>query len=100
MKLFLHASAIAAFTAVALTSSHAALPAGAGDPVVDVTNSTVVKLNASNGTVQWSTALANDGALAVDPADLSVYTAIGGHTVGTDGTVYKLNANGTPDQLQ
>src|SRR5258708_21120546 len=79
-----------------LSTAYAALPAGASDPVVNVSNNTIVKLNATNGTVQWAVAISNDGALAVDAADLSVYTAIGGHAVGTNGTVYKFDLSGAP----
>jgi YVTN family beta-propeller protein len=97
MKLSPLASAIAGFIfAVALSPLDAALPLGAGDPVVDVANGTIVKLKEADGSVVWSVPVGNDGALAVDPADLSVYTAIGGHATGTDGTTYKFNANGTP----
>ena len=94
MKLFL--TGLAVFTSALAVASDAALPAGAADPVVNVNKSTIVKLNAADGTVQWSVAVANDGALAVDPGDFSVYTARGGQSVGTDGTVYKFGANGLP----
>jgi len=97
MKLSPRASVIAGFLfAVALSRLDAALPAGAGDPVVDVGNGTIVKLQEGNGSVVWSVPVVNDGALAIDPADLSVYTALGGHAVGTDGAVYKFDANGNP----
>ncbi|HZR77839.1 MAG TPA: PQQ-binding-like beta-propeller repeat protein [Chthoniobacterales bacterium] len=91
----LRTAALVAFAIVALHTIRAALPAGSGDPVVDVTNGSLTKLNAADGTVQWSTPVPNDGALAVDSADLSVYTALGGHAVGTDGTVYKFNSDGS-----
>jgi hypothetical protein len=72
------------------------LPAGASDPVVDVGNNTLVKLNAADGTVVWSLSVANDGALAVDPIDLSVYTGLGSHSFGGDGSVYKFDSAGNP----
>jgi YVTN family beta-propeller protein len=97
MKFLLRGSALAAFTfVIALKPVGAALPPDASDPVVNVNNNTIIKLNAADGTVLWSNALTNDGALAVDPGDFSVYTALGGHSPGTDGTVYKFNANGAP----
>src|SRR5947209_4057942 len=97
MKLSLRAGAVAGFVfATAFSALHAGLPSAGGDPVVDVGNGTIVRLNAANGSVVWSVPVVNDGALAVDPADLSVYTAIGGHAVGTDGTVYKFDASGNP----
>jgi hypothetical protein len=93
-------SALALFTfGAALTVADAALPADASNPVVDVNNSMLVKLNATDGTIQWSTAVNNDGALAIDPADFSVYTAFGGHSPGTDGTIFKYLANGSPNWL-
>ena len=97
MKKFLRPSAVAilAFASL-LNSAQAALPADASNVLVDVGGTTIVKVNAANGSVLWSTPLANDGALAVDPGDFSVYTAIGGHVPGTDGTIYKLAANGAP----
>ena len=89
-----------AFVALAflpfLGSANGALPADASNVVVDVNYTTLVKLNAADGTVLWSVPVANDGALAVDPLDFSVYTAVGGHAPGTDGTVYKFAANGAP----
>ena len=51
-------------------------------------------MDAADGTLQWYTLLGNDGALAVDPGDLSVYTAKGGHNYGNDGFVYKLDSAG------
>ncbi len=97
MKLFLRPSAVATLAFVfVLNSADAALPADASNVVVDVNNSTIVKLDAANGNVLWSAVLSNDGALAVDPGDFSVYTALGGHSPGTNGTIYKFAANGAP----
>jgi|tagenome__1003787_1003787.scaffolds.fasta_scaffold20875382_2 hypothetical protein len=101
MKPPVRTPAIAAFLiTLALTPLGAALSPDAGDPVVNLGNNTLVKLSEANGAVIWSVAVANDGALAIDPADSSVYTAIGGHLAGTDGTIYKFNANGTPSWTQ
>jgi hypothetical protein len=86
--------------AFALSPLGAALSPDAGNPVVNVGNNALVKLSEADGTVIWSVSVANDGALAIDPADSSVYTAIGGHSAGTDGTIYKINANGTPSWTQ
>jgi hypothetical protein len=96
MKLFL-TSALAAFTVIyPLTPAGAALPAGADDVVVNVNKNTIIKVNAADGTILWSASIANDGALAVDGGDLSIYTALGSHTVGVDGTIYKFDVNGAP----
>ena len=97
MKKFLRPSAVATLAfALFLNSAKAVLPPDASNVLVDVGNNTIVKVNATNGSVLWSLPLANDGALAVDPGDFSVYTGIGGHAPGTDGTIYKLAANGAP----
>lgn len=79
-----------------LSSADGALPADASNVVVDVNFTTLVKLNAVDGTILWSVPVNNDGALAVDPVDFSVYTAVGGHNPGTNGTTYKFAANGAP----
>ena len=90
-------SAVALFTfGFALTVADAALPPDASNPIVDVNNALIVKVDATNGNVVWSNVVFNDGALAVDPIDFSIYTAMGGHSPGTDGSVYKLLANGVP----
>jgi YVTN family beta-propeller protein len=94
MKFLLRASALAAFTLVVLKPAGAALPPDASNPVVNVNSNTIIKVNAADGTVLWSNAVNNDGALAVDPGDFSVYTGLGGHAPGTDGIIYKFNANG------
>ena len=54
----------------------------------------ILKLNAADGSLLWYTLLGNDGALAVDPGDLGIYTAVGGHNFGNDGFVYKLDNSG------
>ena len=82
--------------ALVLNSADGALPADASNVVVDVNDNTLVKLNAANGSVLWSVPVANDGALAIDPVDFTVYTAIGGHSAGTDGTIYKFAPHGAP----
>jgi hypothetical protein len=66
-----------------------------GDVAVDIGNSTIKKLSAVDGTVLWSVSVTNDGALAVDPSDLGVYTGYGNHNYVGSGTVYKYAANGT-----
>jgi hypothetical protein len=66
-----------------------------GDVAVDINNSTIKKLSAEDGTVLWSVSVTNDGALAVDPSDLGVYTGYGNHDFVGSGTVYKYAANGT-----
>src|SRR5690349_17786177 len=97
MKLFLRACALAALTSVlALNCANAALPPDASNVVVDVNYSNIVKVDASTGNILWSVAVNNDGALSVDPGDFSVYTGVGGHAPGTDGTIYKFAANGVP----
>src|SRR5690349_19306130 len=97
MKLSFRPTALVAIASVCvLGSAHGALPPDASNVVVDVNNITLVKLDATNGNVLWSVPVANDGALAVDPGDFSVYTAIGGHSAGLDGTIYKFAANGAP----
>jgi hypothetical protein len=65
-----------------------------GDLAVDVGNSTIAKLNSADGTVLWSASVTNDGALAVDPSDLGVYTGNGSHSFGGSGTVYKYSGSG------
>ena len=97
MKLFLRPSAVCLFTfLLALNAAKAVLPAGISDPVVDVGDGKIVKLSAADGTAIWSVDVANDGALAVDPIDLSVYTAFGSHAFGGNGTVYKFDSAGNP----
>lgn len=55
----------------------------------------IVKLSAQNGTILWSNVpLPNDGSLAVDPVDFSVYTARGGHNYGYDGYIAKIDNTG------
>jgi hypothetical protein len=66
-----------------------------GDVAVDIGNSTIKKLSATDGTVLWSASVANDSALAVDPVDLGVYTGYGSHSYGGSGTVYKYAADAT-----
>src|SRR6266404_5553952 len=61
----------------------------------DIQADRILKLNAADGTLQWYVLLGNDGALAVDPGDLGVYTAKGGHNYGNDGFVYKLDSGGS-----
>jgi len=60
----------------------------------DIQADRVLKLNAADGSILWYTLLGNDGALAVDPGDFSVYTAKGGHNYGNDGFIYKLDNSG------
>ena len=67
----------------------------AGDLLVDVDDSTILKLSAADGTALWSVGIENDGALAVDPIDFGVYTGIGNRTSSGTGTIYKFTANGT-----
>jgi len=98
MTLFFRPTALLALALVSLFGSvDGALPPDASNVVVDVNFSTLVKLNAADGTVLWSIPVVNDGALAIDPGDFSVYTAIGGHSPGIDGTIYKFAANAAPD---
>jgi hypothetical protein len=66
-----------------------------GDVAVDIGYSTIKKLSAADGTVLWSVSVANDGALAVDPLDLGVYTGYGSHDYGHRGRVYKYAADGS-----
>ncbi len=66
-----------------------------GDVAVDIGNSTIKKLSAVDGTVLWSVSVTNDGALAVDPSDLGVYTGYGNHNYVGSGTVYRYAADGT-----
>ena len=66
-----------------------------GDVAVDVGYRTIKKLSAADGTVLWSVNITNDGALAVDPSDLGVYTGYGSHGFGDPGRVYKYAANGS-----
>jgi hypothetical protein len=63
----------------------------------DVQADRISKLDASNGNLKWYVLLGNDGALAVDPGDLSIYTARGGHNFGNDGFTYKLDVDGNFD---
>lgn len=56
----------------------------------------VLKLGAQTGSLLWWLIVGNDGALAVDPSDFSVYTARGGHNYGNDGFVYKIDNTGVP----
>src|SRR3989440_5072597 len=63
----------------------------------DIQADRILKLNAADGALLWYTLLGNDGALAVDPGDLGVYTAKGGHNYGNDGFVYKLDNSGSLD---
>jgi autotransporter-associated beta strand protein/YVTN family beta-propeller protein len=65
-----------------------------GDIGVDIAGTTILKLNGTDGTVAWSVAQTNDGALAVDQSDFGVYTGNGGHGSGT-GATYKYTAAGT-----
>lgn len=64
--------------------------------VADLQASRVVKLDSQNGNILWSIIVPNDGALAVDGSDFSVYTARGGHNYGNDGFVYKIDNTGVP----
>ena len=66
-----------------------------GDVAVDIGYSKIKKLSAADGRVLWSVTITNDGALAVDPSDLGVYTGYGSHGFGAPGTVYKYAANGS-----
>ena len=66
---------------------------GSGDVAFDVNNTSIGKLNGTDGTVSWSTAVANDGALAMDQIDFGVYTGKGGAGSGS-GTGYKYNSGG------
>lgn len=93
MMFLLRTSAVWAFVIVSMFASDTALAAGAGDAVVNVNNNTIVKLDAADGSVQWSVSAKNDGTLSVDPADLSVYTTGAAH-----GTTYKFTADGTPNR--
>src|SRR5256885_5504994 len=72
---------------------------GAGPTTViispDIQADRILKLNAADGTLQWYVLLGNDGSLAVDPGDLGIYTARGGHNFGNDGFVYKLDNSGS-----
>ena len=65
-----------------------------GDLAVAIGYTTIKKLNGSDGTVLWSAAGANDGALAVDPIDFGVYIGNGHKGVGSLGTSSKYNAAG------
>jgi len=66
-----------------------------GDVAVDIDYSTIKKLSVADGTVLWSVSVTNDGALAVDPSDLGIYTGYGSHRYGRHGTVYKYAADGS-----
>lgn len=88
--------ALAAFTFILPISPAGATPiSGAGDVVVNVEHSRIVKLSAADGTVLWSVDVANDGALAIDPSDLGIYTGLGSHSYNANATVYKFAADGT-----
>jgi autotransporter-associated beta strand protein len=65
-----------------------------GDIAVNIAGTTVLKLNGADGTVAWSVAQANDGALAIDQSDFGVYTGKGGAGSGT-GATYKYSAFGS-----
>src|SRR6267143_1269874 len=98
MKLFLRTTAVTAFAfTIDLNPARAVLPPDSEDVVVNVDNSRLVKLSATDGTVLWSVDVANDGALAFDPNDFGVYTSLGAHNYGNDGTTYKFTADGTLD---
>jgi YVTN family beta-propeller protein len=60
----------------------------------DIQADRILKLDAANGNLLWYTLLGNDGSLAVDPGDLGIYTARGGHNYGNDGFIYKLDSVG------
>lgn len=95
MKLFLRACALSVLISVlTLSSADAALSADAGDPVVDVNNSAIAKLNPADGSVEWSVPVSNDGSLKVDPADLSVYTSVKSPN-SKEPTRYKFSPDGT-----
>ena len=66
-----------------------------GDVAVDIGYRTIKKLSGADGRVLWSVSVRNDGALAVDPSDLGVYTGYGSHGYGAPGRVYKYAANGS-----
>jgi len=91
MNLFLRGVAVIALVVLA-KSVHAAVPQGSGDVVVSVDQSKIVKLNAADGTVLWSADVANNGALKVDPTDLSIYT-------GDVATSSKITADGAVSPL-
>ena len=77
MKLFLRACALSVLTSVlALNSADATLPSDAGDPVVNVNGNVISKLNAADGSVEWSVPVGNDGPPKIDPDDLSTYTSV------------------------
>ena len=67
-----------------------------GDVAVDIGYSKIKKLSAADGRVLWSVSVANDGALAVDPSDLGVYTGYGSHGYGLPGTVYRYRGERIP----
>jgi hypothetical protein len=60
----------------------------------DIQADRILKLDSQNGNILWYVLVGNDGALAVDPGDLGVYTAKGGHNYGNDGFIYKIDSNG------
>ena len=66
-----------------------------GDVAVNIGGTSIMKLSAADGTVLWSTAVVNDGAIAVDPADFGVYTARGNHSFVGSGNVYRYDNTGT-----
>ncbi|HEY4285434.1 MAG TPA: LamG-like jellyroll fold domain-containing protein, partial [Chthoniobacterales bacterium] len=91
-----HVACLLFCSVIAMRVVAGTVPAGTiSDVAVDVGNSTIAKLSAADGTVLWSAAATNDGAIAVDQSDLGVYTGYGGHSFGGSGTVYKYSASGT-----
>ena len=90
---YIHLRVLAVALAALLTASNA-VAGSISDVAVNVGNNTIAKLNAADGTVLWSVAVNNDGALAVDPLDFGVYTGNGSHSFGGPGTVVKFDANG------
>ena len=65
-----------------------------GDLAVAIGYTTIKKLKGVDGTVLWSAAGANDGALAVDPIDFGVYIGNGHHGAASPATTSKYNATG------
>jgi uncharacterized repeat protein (TIGR01451 family) len=100
------AAASAAFTVTATNSGGAAqvslrlaINPAPGPALADVAalvgGGTLYKLNGSDGTLRWGpVARTSDGALAIDPVDQGVYTALGAHLTGGDATTYKYDSNG------
>lgn len=69
--------------------------------IADLQANRILKLGAPNGNILWSVpgalsnlSVPNDGSLAVDPVDFSVYTARGGHNYGYDGNIAKIDNTG------